>query len=146
MGGSRMPSLHPHDRGTVHQPAHALLGSEVELSVIRRSHPNVLLIGLKDSNERALSALLPSCRTPVYERNPEFEMPNVGEGTCVMRRIEMLSPQRQRSLHEWFDRAGGRIQVVSLASPRLFQLVSAGAFHEALFYRLNIVMLMTTGS
>jgi Sigma-54 interaction domain len=143
MGGPHIPSLHPHDH--VHKPAHAPLGNEVELSAIRRSHPNVLLIGRTDSNERALSELLSSCRAPVYERNPEFEMPIVGGGTFVLRGIELLSLQRQRILHDWFTRACGRIQVVSLASPQLFQLVSAGAFHEGLFYRLNVVMLMTTG-
>jgi Sigma-54 interaction domain len=143
MGGPHIPSLHPHDH--VHTPVHQPLGNEVELSAIRRSHPNVLLIGHKDSNERALSDLLSSCRTPVYERNPEFEMPIVGGGTFVLRGIELLSLPRQRILHEWFTRACGRIQVVSLASPQLFQLVSTGAFHEGLFYRLNVVMLMTTG-
>ena len=143
MGGPHIPFLHPHDH--VQTPVHPPLGNEVELSAIRRSHPNVLLIGRQDSNERALSELLSSCRTPVYERNPEFDMPIVGGGTIVLRDIELLSLQRQRTLYEWFTRAHGRMQVVSLASPQLFKLLSAGAFHEGLFYRLNVVMLMTTG-
>lgn len=143
MCGPRSPALHPHEDGAGHKPAHAPFGG-LELSAIRQSHPNVLLIGDKDSNERALSELLPSCRTPVRERNPEFDMPPGREGTYVLRRIESLTVDRQRTLYEWFNRVCGHIQVVSLASPRLFQLVSTGAFHEALFYRLNIVMLMTT--
>jgi transcriptional regulator with PAS, ATPase and Fis domain len=32
---------------------------------------------------------------------------------------------------------------VSLASPRLFALVSADAFDKALFYRLNVIMVTT---
>ena len=144
MCGPRFPSLHPYDSAIAHTAAHPPPGRESELSTIRRLHPNVLLIGDRDSNERALSELLPSCRTPVRERNPEFEMAPGLEGTYVLRRIELLTRHRQRTLHEWFNRICGRIQVVSLASPRLLQLVSTGAFHEALFYRLNIVMLMTT--
>lgn len=145
MCGPRIPSLHPHDHRAVHKAADAPHGSEIELSMIRRSHPNVLLVGPKPSNERALSEMLPCCRTPVYEHDPAFEMPIVRGGTFVLRHIELLSPHGQRILHEWLHRECGRIQVVSLASPRLFQEVSSGAFHDALFYRLNVVMLMTGG-
>ena len=71
-------------------------------------------------------------------------MPIAAEGTVVLRYIELLSLNRQRILHDWLNCECGRIQIVSLASPRLFQLVATGAFGEALFYRLNVVMLMTT--
>lgn len=144
MCGSRIPSLHAHNTAAVHHPEEPL-GSEVDLPVIGRWHPNVLLIGPSDSNERALKALLPWCRTPVYDCDREFAMP-VGEGgTCVLRRIESLNLSEQRILHDWFSRACGRSQIVSLASPRLFGLVSAGRFDKALFYRLNVIM-MTTGT
>ena len=145
MCGSRIPSLHAHDTAAVHQPAEAPLRSEIDLPAIRRSHLNVLLIGPNDSNERALSALLPSCRTPVYDCDREFEIPDLEGGTCVLRRLELLSLSKQRVLHDWFSRASGRIQIVSLASPRLFELVSADRFDKALFYRLNVIM-MTTGT
>jgi hypothetical protein len=142
----QISSSYLHEHSAAHRPAHPPLASEIELSIIRRSHLNVLLVGPRDSNERALSELLPACRTPVCEPNPEFDMPIAAEGTFVLRRIEWLSLHRQRVLHDWLSRECGRIQVVSLASPRLFQLVSTGAFHEALFYRLNVVMLTTTGN
>jgi transcriptional regulator of aromatic amino acid metabolism len=67
----------------------------------------------------------------------------VGWGTVVLRRIESMSQQEQRVLHGWFKPERGGVQVVSLASPRLFELVSTGAFQKALFYRLNVIMLMT---
>ena len=143
---SRIPSLDLHAPDTSHKAAGAPRGSEIELSMIRRSHPNVLLIGPNDSNERALRELLPSCRPPIDERNPEFEMPIGRGGTFVLRCVESLSLDKQLILHEWFTREGGRIQVVSLATPRLFQLVTTGAFHEGLFYRLNVIMLMTAGT
>ena len=126
------------------EPATAALPrSDIELSVMRRLHPNVLLIGSQQSNERALSELLPVCRTPVYQPNPEFELPIVEGGTIVLRRVEVLRPHRQRALHEWFSRELGRIQVITLASAQLFQRVSAGAFLEDLFYRLNTMTLQT---
>jgi hypothetical protein len=115
----------------------------MELSVMRRLRPNVLLIGSQQSNERALSELLPVCRTPVYEPNPEFELPIVEGGTFVLRRVELLRPHRQRALHQWFTREPGRIQVITLASAQLFQRVLAGAFLEDLFYRLNAMTLQT---
>jgi len=121
----------------------ALIGSEMELSVMRRLRPNVLLIGSQQSNERALSELLPVCRTPVYQPNPEFELPIVEGGTFVLRRVELLRPHRQRALHQWFTREPGRIQVITLASAQLFQRVLAGAFLEDLFYRLNAMTLQT---
>ena len=121
----------------------ALPGSDIELSVMRRLQPNVLLIGSQQSNERALSELLPVCRTPVYQPNPAFELPIVEGGTLVLRRVEWLRPHRQRALHEWFTREPRRVQVITLASAQLFQRVSAGAFLEDLFYRLNTMTLQT---
>ena len=146
MGGPRLPSLlHSHEHDTVRHSTQTLPGSGIELATIRRLHPNVLLIGADDSNERVLSKLLPCCRTPVHEWNPECEIPAVGSGAVVLRRIESLRPHQQRMLHEWVRRERRGIQVVSLASPRLFELVSTEAFHKALFYRLNVIMLMTSG-
>ena len=146
MGGPRIPSLlHSPEHDTVHSSTHTLPGREVELATIRRLHPNVLLIGPDDSNERVLSQLLPCCRAPVYEWNPESEIPTIGGGAVVLRHIESLSPHQQRKLHEWFRQERRGIQIVSLANPRLFELVSTDAFQKALFYRLNVVMLMTSG-
>ena len=145
MDGSRIQSLHFCEHGVVHKPAHTRPGIEFELATICRSHPNVLLVGPDDSNNRVLTKLLPCCPTPVYDGKPE-SMPAVGRGAVVLRHIESLRPHEQRILHEWFRRAGGRIQVVSLASPGLFELVSTAAFHKGLFYRLNVIMLMTSGT
>lgn len=145
MRGPRIPFLTFGEQTPVDsRPAiAALLGSESELSVMRRLHPNVLLVGSQESNERALSELLPVCRTPVYQPNPAFDMPVVEGGTFVLRRVEWLRPHRQRALHEWFTREPGRIQVITPASAQLFQRVSAGAFLEDLFYRLNTMTLLT---
>ena len=145
MGGPRIPFLnfgeqHPVETG----PATAALhGREIELLVMRRLHPNVLLIGSQESNAHALSQLLPACRTPVCQPNPEFDMPIVEGGTFVLWRVELLKPHRQRALHEWFTREAGRIQVITPASAQLFQRVSTGSFLEDLFYRLNTMTLLT---
>jgi hypothetical protein len=146
MGEPRIPSLlHSHEHDTVHNSTQTLPGTEIELATIRRLLSSVLLVGPDDSNERVLSKLLPCCRTPVHEWNPECELPTVGRGVVVLRRIESLRPDQQRMLHEWFRRERRGVQIVSLASPRLFELVSTDAFHKALFYRLNVIMLMTSG-
>jgi transcriptional regulator of acetoin/glycerol metabolism len=45
------------------------------------------------------------------------------------------------TLFDWITLAQGRMQVVSIATTRIYGLVKKGRFLEALFYRLNVVQL-----
>jgi hypothetical protein len=60
-------------------------------------------------------------------------------GPVVLRDVDFLTPPEQRRLSEWLDSTTNRIQVVSTASAPLLPLVDAGAFNDALYYRLNTV-------
>ena len=123
--------------------ATSLFGSGIQRSAIRLSHPNVLLVGSADANERALLELLPLCLTPMHEGVDQIDSAAAGGGTVVVRQLEQLDTARQIALCEWLGRRGRDLQIVSLASTYVFQLVLAGLFLDTLFYRLNVVTLHT---
>jgi len=50
----------------------------------------------------------------------------------------------QRRLLDWLERCAGRYQVVSTTTSPLLALVEARVFHDALFYRLNVVCVDVT--
>jgi transcriptional regulator of acetoin/glycerol metabolism len=62
-------------------------------------------------------------------------------GTVVLRDLADLDRGEQHALLHWLDVQGGRVQVISVAPTPLFPLVAGGDFSEALFYRLNMVVI-----
>ena len=59
--------------------------------------------------------------------------------TVVVRDVDALTADEQRALLAWLDSGESRTQVVSTASAPVLPLVEAGAFNDALYYRLNTV-------
>jgi len=71
-------------------------------------------------------------------------------GTLFLDRINMMSAQVQAHLMSWLDEdltdpvapdRPRRARLITATSSPLFPRVSAGTFHEALFYRLNVIHL-----
>jgi predicted naringenin-chalcone synthase len=63
--------------------------------------------------------------------------------TLVVYDVDTLTRHQQRALNHWIAWNGGT-QVVSTATKSLWPLLQAGAFDEALYYRLNVVMIDPT--
>ena len=71
-------------------------------------------------------------------------------GTIVLDDVDELTPAMQRLLMQLVDvqfagtsctesKPRRHVRVIAAAAPRLYELVHAAAFHEDVFYRLNIV-------
>jgi DNA-binding NtrC family response regulator len=60
-------------------------------------------------------------------------------GTLLVRHLDALAPAEQQRLQQWLTDAQGRAQIVSASTSALWADVERGAFHEALYYRLNVV-------
>ena len=129
-----------HEKGCVLAMPGADVPADEDLRLLRRSQPNVLLIGTPAAATALLPELLASCRQPVHEVSVGVGDPRPDAGTLLFRNITALSEAEQQILNDWLkDRSG--IQVVSVAQAPVFPLVADGAFSAALFYRLNVVTL-----
>jgi hypothetical protein len=103
----------------------------------------VLIVGGPDSLEHSLLLLTPHLARPVCYWSGDGPLPSaVKVKTLVVRHVDRLVPRRQLDLMGWLDeaaRAGAR--VVSTTSISLVDRVSAGLFLDALYYRLNTMVL-----
>ena len=116
--------------------------ANADLGLARMTRANVLLVGPERQVERIVSVHLPEANAGLVIRCqdglPRLP-PASSQGVMLLRDVDFLTPQEQRRLLEWLDAPGNRIQVVSTAATHPLLLVAAGAFNEALYYRLNTV-------
>jgi hypothetical protein len=115
----------------------------IDLSLIARWRPNVLLLGPPDANDAALDQLAALCREPVHPLNPANRMPWPDRGTVVLRQVTDLDVDEQQAVYEWLTERNPCVQVVSTAGPSIYAAVAAGTFLPDLFYRLNVVTVET---
>jgi hypothetical protein len=104
---------------------------------------NVLLEGPDESTDGAVHFLAPYLRRPVVWKPSEapFALPAGECGALVLQNVAALGRQEQSDLLRWLDGASERKQVVATTTQPLFPLVVRGLFDEALYYRLNVVLL-----
>ena len=102
---------------------------------------NAMLEGPEHATERLLLLLRPHLRTPkIWARAPTpLELPADECGTLVLRNVSWLGEDEQTALLKWLDT--DRRQVISTTVRPLFPLIARGRFREALYYRLNVVVL-----
>ena len=124
-----------------------LISTPEWLSVSTRQH-NAIFEGPEHATEGLLLLLQPSLRTPaIWKRAPmPLELPTDECGALVLQNVCALDRHEQAALSRWLD--ASRKQVVATTVDSLFQLVACGLFDEALYYRLNTMLMRidSTGS
>jgi hypothetical protein len=121
--------------------------AHIDLHLMRMRRVNLLFMGTDDVIEDALTRLRPNLRQPIQTWTPPdpLELPSPKQsGTLILRDVGALPQAEQRRLLDWLERCAGRYQVVSTTTSPLLALVEAGVFHDALFYRLNVVCVDVT--
>lgn len=116
-----------------------------EWAALRASRPHVLITGTEEATEAAVAALMPHLQPPISCWTPDVSLPapNVAT-TMLIRDVATLSDDQQRELSSWLEQSGpGCAQIVSTTSIPLFPLVEQGVFLDALYYRLNTLLLDT---
>ena len=110
---------------------------------IRTGQHNVLFEGPDQATERFLQLLRPFLCTPtVWTIAPgPLEFPPGETGSVVLRNVSALDRGGQAALLRWLDAPNGRKQVIATAVNPLFPLTTCGLFDEALYYRLNVILL-----
>jgi transglutaminase-like putative cysteine protease len=110
--------------------------------VLQASRPNVLVIEPDaQRRSRTLDAVLVYVREPVW-RCPEerLALPSDVVSTMVIPDVSRLTPEEQRQLLAWAESHRGT-QIVTLSPIPLFPAVASGSFLDALYYRLNVILL-----
>jgi hypothetical protein len=118
-----------------------------DLDLARTTRANLLVVGDDDIVAGIMTSLWPSLATPiaVRQRGDRLRLSPTSPpaSTIVIYDVDTLTRHQQRRLHHWIA-VNGRTQIVSTASKSLWPMLQAGAFHEALYYRLNVLMLDPT--
>ena len=117
--------------------------SLLEQLLAREHRPNVLVECGTTAVSVVSSTLIRSCREPRqhYHLPCNFELPASSKGTLLLENVEALTPPQQMELHEWMTTGCLGMQVVSITAAPLATSVQRGEFLEALFYRLNVVLI-----
>jgi hypothetical protein len=109
------------------------------ISILRRSHPNMLLVGDDDAVERLLERVCPFLVRPIacWRPRENATRPTTSFRTLIVRGIDDLRLSQCASLTD----VNADVQVISTTRAPLFPAVQRGAFPDGLYYRLNVVVL-----
>jgi DNA-binding NtrC family response regulator len=107
-----------------HHPHLLLDCSQVEVQCV--------LFGLEQWGARPFT----HCKLP-----GPLTLPRVRRGTLLIEAPESLSLAQQVALYDWMTPASPGLQIISLTSARLDDLLARGEFLECLYHRLNVVRL-----
>jgi transcriptional regulator with GAF, ATPase, and Fis domain len=113
----------------------------------QQQRPNLLIACGDAALDAALTQLHALCAPPVHTcvfPGP-LTLPKKPSGTLLLHHVEALTIDQQITLYDWIG-GSPRVQVVSITGEPLLWMVEHGQFLEGLFYRLNTVCLMATGS
>jgi transcriptional regulator of acetoin/glycerol metabolism len=119
---------------------HAEIVNDWDLACAARV--NLLLMGREDATRTFVDTLRPSLRAPVLTVRAGESLALVAPdkvGTMILCDICAFGLADQRRLLVWLEDADGGTQVISTTSMPMVPLMDAGAFLEALYYRLNTV-------
>jgi Sigma-54 interaction domain len=114
--------------------------------MLRAMRPNILIIGRNDAVDPAVMALvgeLPGTVSYVAPNAPPPEEQSGDDaGMLIVPDVAALSAERQ---HEWLawlnDPDARRPQIVATSPVPLYPMVVKETFLEALYYRLNTILL-----
>jgi hypothetical protein len=104
-------------------------------------HPNLLVVCRDaDAMVRHLAAW---CAAPhsCLELPGPLRLPDRRCGTLFLKRAEGLTKAQQIVLYDWLSAGCEGLQIATVATVPLQQLVEDGRFLEGLYYRLNVVRL-----
>ena len=114
------------------------LANELRLYTVR---PNMLVIGPVALVEAMLSTTA-MLLTPVCYWTSDVPLSTLGaERTVVIRDVATWCLDRQEALLTWLSQPNRRPQIIATSSIKIFPLVTQGLFLEALYYRLNTILL-----
>jgi hypothetical protein len=104
---------------------------------------NTLVQGPKVETDALVVALKPYCSPPVVtvETPTPDALLMIEDGSVILENVARYTVDQQRELLSWLEASGSAVRLISTSSERLFDLVESGHFIEALYYRLNVILI-----
>jgi hypothetical protein len=116
---------------------------QTELGILRTPPANVLIEGPTAATNDVLLVLRTHLREPLVSNlaHAPLHLPDGAARPLILRDVAALTADDQARLLAWLQGKGFGVHVVSTTERPLFALVAQGLFDEALYYRLNVLLL-----
>jgi hypothetical protein len=101
--------------------------------------PNLLLRGDNSAMAVAVRVLSAAVPKPLvkWTAATDVDLPVLDHGTILLQEVDRLTLSAQPALLAWLEDHIGQVQIIATVTSDLFALVTAGAFLDHLYYRLN---------
>jgi sigma54-dependent transcription regulator len=107
---------------------------------------NLLLIGHAAAAREHLLPMMPSLAEPIVGLDGgDLHLPTEHVGTLLVWDIARLTRTNQEQLLEWMVGRQGSCRIIATSARSLFPDVQDGTFSDALYYRLNTVIVVLPG-
>jgi hypothetical protein len=122
-------------------PRLAIPASDWEALIATRV--NTVIVGHEDAALGVWTAVWPTLQKPIYWVEADrLSLPRQSAGTLILQGAHALSASAQRRVFDWLDLDAHSTRVLTTTPQALYPLVESGAFIEALYYRLNMLLLI----
>ena len=106
------------------------------------SRANAIVVGTEEAALGVWTAVWPSLQKPIHWVEAErLSLPRRSAGTLILQGADALSACEQQLL-EWLEGDARATRILTTTRRPLFPLVESGNFLEALYYRLNVILLV----
>jgi hypothetical protein len=103
---------------------------------------NAVVVASEDAAMTVWTAVWPSLEKPIRWVEPDrLSLPRQSAGTLILQNADALDAAGQQQLFDWLEDAGRTTRILTTTAQPLFPLVEDGNFLEALYYRLNMLLL-----
>jgi hypothetical protein len=107
------------------------------------SRANTVVVGREDAALRVWTAVWPSLEKPIHWVDAgHLSLPRHPGGTLILQGADTMTPTAQQELFTWLDGEARSTRVLTTTPRSLFPLVESGGFLAALYYRLNVLLLV----
>jgi hypothetical protein len=115
----------------------------VDWQTLVATRANTVVVGQEDAALRVWTAVWPSLQKPIHWVEADHLMlPRHPAGTLILQGADLLTVPSQEQLFAWLDGDARSTRVLTTTTRPLFPLVENGAFLAALYYRLNMLLLV----
>jgi hypothetical protein len=115
--------------------------SDWEVLVATRA--NAIVVGNEDAAMGVWTAIWTSLQKPIcWSDAGQLSLPRNSAGTLILKGAHLLDASSQQQVFEWISRDARATRVLATTPLPLFPLVQGGTFLEALYYRLNMLLLI----
>ena len=104
---------------------------------------NTVVVANEDAVMGVWTAIWPSLQKPIHWVEADrLALPRQTAGTLILQDADALTAESQQQLFDWLDCDARATRILTTASRPLFPLVEGGRFLPALYYRLNMLLVV----